>query len=271
MAAAGLRVLAFARMDLPGRQSIRQEDIGGLTLLGLQGMIDPPRPEAVAAVAACKRAGIAVKMITGDHALTAAAIGSQIGLCAADCGEVLTGAQLADLTDAGTDETARRRRTSLPVSRRSRSCGWSRRCSRAGNVVAMTGDGVNDAPALKQSNIGVAMGITGTDVAKEAGRHDPHRRQLRLDRGRGRGRPRRVRQPDEIHRLDPADQHGRGDDPSGGNPHRGDAADPADPDPVDQHDHHRGARADAGARAPGARISCSARRAIPRRRSSTGF
>jgi cation-transporting ATPase F len=167
MAAAGLRVLAFARLDLPGRQSIRHEDIGGLTLLGLQGMIDPPRPEAVAAVAACRRAGIAVKMITGDHALTAAAIGSQIGLCAADCGEVLTGAQLAVLSDSELMDRAEKTNVFARVAPEQKLRLVEALQSR-GNVVAMTGDGVNDAPALKQSNIGVAMGITGTDVAKEA-------------------------------------------------------------------------------------------------------
>ncbi|MCU0487120.1 MAG: HAD-IC family P-type ATPase, partial [Anaerolineales bacterium] len=91
MASQGMRVLAFARLYKPGAQKITFEDINGLTLLGLQGMIDPPRPEAIEAVRASQRAGIAVKMITGDHALTAAAIGRQIGLCQQGCETVLTG------------------------------------------------------------------------------------------------------------------------------------------------------------------------------------
>ncbi|MBN1440675.1 MAG: HAD-IC family P-type ATPase [Anaerolineales bacterium] len=167
MAADGLRVLAFARKDLPGRDALSHEDIRGLTLLGLQGMIDPPRPEAVDAVAACKRAGIAVKMITGDHALTAAAVGSQIGLCSADCGDVLTGAKLAELSDAELIERAGNTSVFARVAPEQKLRLVEALQSR-GHVVAMTGDGVNDAPALKQSDIGVAMGITGTDVAKEA-------------------------------------------------------------------------------------------------------
>ena len=85
MASQGLRVLAFARQEKPGARAINFDDIDGLTLLGLQGMMDPPRPEAINAVQASQQAGITVKMITGDHALTAAAIGRQIGLCQDDC------------------------------------------------------------------------------------------------------------------------------------------------------------------------------------------
>ena len=95
MASQGLRVLAFARLEKPGAQKISFDDISDLTLLGLQGMMDPPRPEAMAAIRASQQAGITVKMITGDHALTAAAIGRQIGLCQDDCAAVLTGAELA--------------------------------------------------------------------------------------------------------------------------------------------------------------------------------
>jgi cation-transporting ATPase F len=167
MAAAGLRVLAFARLELSGRRDLHHEDVAGLTLLGLQGMIDPPRPEAVDAVTACRRAGIVVKMITGDHALTAAAVGSQIGLCAADCGEVLTGAQLAELSDTDLIACAAETNVFARVAPEQKLRLVEALQSR-GHVVAMTGDGVNDAPALKQSNIGVAMGVTGTDVAKEA-------------------------------------------------------------------------------------------------------
>jgi Ca2+-transporting ATPase len=167
MASRGLRVLAFARLDLPGAQKIFFDDIRGLTLLGLQGMIDPPRPEAVEAVHACLQAGMMVKMITGDHALTAAAIGKQIGLCAGDCDSVLTGAELAKLTDADLVEKAQQVNVFARVAPEQK-LRLVEALQARGHVVAMTGDGVNDAPALKQSNIGVAMGITGTDVSKEA-------------------------------------------------------------------------------------------------------
>jgi cation-transporting ATPase F len=167
MASRGLRVLAFARLDKPGAQKISFDDMAGLTLLGLQGMIDPPRPEAVAAVRACQAAGITVKMITGDHALTAAAIGKQIGLCVGDCETVLTGAELAKLTDADLIEKAQQVNVFARVAPEQK-LRLVEALQARGHVVAMTGDGVNDAPALKQSNIGVAMGITGTDVSKEA-------------------------------------------------------------------------------------------------------
>ncbi len=167
MASRGLRVLAFARMEKPGVQRISFDDIQNLTLLGLQGMIDPPRPEAVAAVRACQDAGITVKMITGDHALTAAAIGQQIGLCTGDCNSVLTGAELTKLTDTELIAKAQEINVFARVAPEQK-LRLVEALQARGHVVAMTGDGVNDAPALKQSNIGVAMGITGTDVSKEA-------------------------------------------------------------------------------------------------------
>ena len=167
MASRGLRVLAFARLDRTGMTNISFDDIQGLTLLGLQGMIDPPRPEAIAAVRASQQAGIIVKMITGDHALTAAAIGRKIGLCSGDCGEVLTGAELAKLTDAELIEKAQQVNVFARVAPEQK-LRLVEALQARGHVVAMTGDGVNDAPALKQSDIGVAMGITGTDVSKEA-------------------------------------------------------------------------------------------------------
>ncbi len=167
MASRGLRVLAFARIDRPAAVGLSVDDIRGLTLLGLQGMIDPPRPEAIAAVRACQAAGISVKMITGDHALTAAAIGRQIGLCSGDCGGVLSGAALAGLTDTELIQKAQQTNVFARVAPEQK-LRLVEALQASGNVVAMTGDGVNDAPALKQSNIGVAMGITGTDVAKEA-------------------------------------------------------------------------------------------------------
>jgi len=167
MAGRGLRVLAFARLDKPGAVKLSFNDIQGLTLLGLQGMIDPPRPEAVAAVRASQAAGIVVKMVTGDHALTAAAIGRQIGLCGGDCGEVLTGAELAKLSDAELIEKSQQVNIFARVAPEQK-LRLVEALQARGHVVAMTGDGVNDAPALKQSDIGVAMGITGSDVSKEA-------------------------------------------------------------------------------------------------------
>jgi len=167
MAARGLRVLAFARLEKPGAKQITFEDITGLTLLGLQGMIDPPRPEVIDAIKASQRAGITVKMITGDHALTAKAIGEQIGLCKDGCSTVLTGADLLRLSDAELMERVDQVNVFARVAPEQK-LRLVEALQARGHVVAMTGDGVNDAPALKQSNIGVAMGITGTDVSKEA-------------------------------------------------------------------------------------------------------
>jgi cation-transporting P-type ATPase F len=167
MASQGLRVLAFARLEKQDTQRITFDDINGLTLLGLQGMIDPPRPEAVAAIRASQKAGILVKMITGDHALTAAAISRQIGLCPDDCATVLTGTELARLTDAELIERVDEVNVFARVAPEQK-LRLVEALQERGHVVAMTGDGVNDAPALKQANIGVAMGITGTDVSKEA-------------------------------------------------------------------------------------------------------
>ncbi len=170
LAADGLRVLAFARGTPPlGVIMLDHEHLTGLTFLGLQAMIDPPRPEAIAAVKACQTAGIRVKMITGDHAITAGAIARQIGLVP-DGDErpvALTGSDLAHLTDAQliarAEDTAVFARVTPEQKLRLVEALQSR-----GHIVAMTGDGVNDAPALKQSNIGTAMGINGTEVAKEA-------------------------------------------------------------------------------------------------------
>ena len=173
-AADGLRVLAFARKTMPaGTTVLREQDVDhGLTFLGLQAMMDPPRPEAVAAVRACQSAGIAVKMITGDHALTARAIAKQIGLDGRKQGDngdlvAMTGQELAAtpreaLADAA-DSTAVFARVS--PEQKLRLVEALQACD---HVVAMTGDGVNDAPALKQADIGVAMGRGGTEVAKEA-------------------------------------------------------------------------------------------------------
>lgn len=173
MASKGMRVLGFARKDLPNTaKNINHEDVAtGLTFLGLQGMIDPPRDEAISAIKICHAAGIKVKMITGDHPATALAIAKQIGLFDSNSetgkAEVLTGADLTKLSDqeliAVVEDT--------PVFARAtpeHKIRLVRALQAKGHVVAMTGDGVNDAPALKQADIGIAMGITGTDVSREA-------------------------------------------------------------------------------------------------------
>jgi len=174
MAEAGLRVLAFARGELrPGTEKLMHEDIKtGLCFLGLQGMIDPPRPEAIKAVQTCQKAGIQLKMITGDHALTAAAIARQIGLngmqkSPGEAQQVITGKSMANMSDEELIEAAQTTTVFARVSPEQK-LRLVDALQAKGHVVAMTGDGVNDGPALKQSDIGIAMGITGTEVAKEA-------------------------------------------------------------------------------------------------------
>ncbi len=165
-ASAGQRVLAAAEKRVPaGRHALSMDDArGGLTLIGLFAMIDPPREEAIAAVADCRRAGIAVKMITGDHAETAVAIGRELGI---DGRGALTGEALGALGDGELSDAVRR----VAVFARTDPAHKLRlvkALQAGGQVVAMTGDGVNDAPALKRADIGVAMGGKGTEVAKEA-------------------------------------------------------------------------------------------------------
>jgi Ca2+-transporting ATPase len=169
LAAEGLRVLAFARGELPaGRSTLSHDDVaGGLVFLGLQAMIDPPRPEAITAVAACRAAGVTVKMITGDHAVTAAAIARQIGLTDEENPQAVTGAEMALLHDKDLIDVAAQSNVFARVTPEQK-LRLVEALQATGNVVAMTGDGVNDAPALKQADIGVAMGMAGTDVAKEA-------------------------------------------------------------------------------------------------------
>ncbi|MEN6475963.1 MAG: cation-transporting P-type ATPase [Syntrophaceae bacterium] len=167
MAARGLRVLALARKEMPvGIDRLHHKDIaGGMVFLGLQGMIDPPRAEAIKAVRNCHTAGIHVKMITGDHALTASAVAQQIGL--ANAKRVITGAELAKISDRELIDLVGDVSVYARVAPEQK-LRLVEALQENGNIVAMTGDGVNDAPALKRADIGVAMGITGTDVAKEA-------------------------------------------------------------------------------------------------------
>lgn len=167
IAAQGQRVLALAQRAVPPEHSVlEQADVNGsLELIGMVGLIDPPRPEAVAAVAECRTAGIRVKMITGDHARTAAAIGRQIDLQNPDT--VLTGADLDRMDDTALAAAVRDcdifARTSPEHKLRLVMALQSQ-----GMTVAMTGDGVNDAPALKRADAGIAMGRKGSEAAKEA-------------------------------------------------------------------------------------------------------
>ena len=163
LAGRALRVLAVASRRLDAPVSDLSEALHELTLLGLIGLMDPPRPEARRAVVACGRAGIAVKMITGDHRATAAAIARELGIG----GDVVSGADLDHMTDAVLAE----RIGKIGVFARvvpEHKLRIVTALKRQGHVVAMTGDGVNDAPALKAADIGIAMGDSGTEVAREA-------------------------------------------------------------------------------------------------------
>lgn len=170
LAAQGLRVLAFARQDAdapaaPGTAG--ETSPHGLQLLGLVGLIDPPRPEAAAAVRECLEAGITVAMITGDHPATARAIAVRLGIVDDPQARVITGARLADLDDAALAACVREVRVYARVDP-AQKIRIVEALQAHGELVAMTGDGVNDAPALQRADIGVAMGRGGTDVAREA-------------------------------------------------------------------------------------------------------
>ncbi|MGD1936458.1 MAG: cation-translocating P-type ATPase [Cyanophyceae cyanobacterium] len=168
LAGEGLRVLGFAYRcwDRLPHETGNDNPESELIWLGLVGMIDAARPEAAEAVKRCRRAGIRPVMITGDHRLTARAIAQQLGIC--DAGDrVLTGKELEPMTDAELETEAAAASVYARVSPEHK-LRIVKALQRQGRIVAMTGDGVNDAPALKQANIGIAMGITGTDVSKEA-------------------------------------------------------------------------------------------------------
>ncbi len=167
MAAEGLRVLAVAERTVGPATSTIDDEVGdGFRLLGVLAMIDPPRGEAIEAVALCRRAGIVVKMITGDHQVTARAIGEALGL--GDAGvDAVAGRDLDGRTTDELRPVARRHDVFARVAPEHK-LALVRALQAEGHVVAMTGDGVNDAPALKQANIGIAMGITGTAASKEA-------------------------------------------------------------------------------------------------------
>ena len=162
----GLRVLAFAYREMDAVRPLTPEDENAFTIIALISMIDPPRPEAIQAVADARRGGIRTIMITGDHKVTASAIARQLGIFQ-DGDEAVSGLELDQMTDADLDERLAKISVYARVSPEHKIRivnAWQRK----GNIVSMTGDGVNDAPALKKADIGVAMGITGTEVSKDA-------------------------------------------------------------------------------------------------------
>ena len=168
MSRQALRVLAvgYRKLDQLPQELTSEELENGLTLLGLVGMIDPPRPEAKEAVALCRQAGIKPVMITGDHVVTASAIAKELGILS-EGDRAITGAELDAMSDQQLDQEVENISVYARVSPENKIRivkAWQHR----GQVVSMTGDGVNDAPALKAADIGCAMGITGTDVAKGA-------------------------------------------------------------------------------------------------------
>ena len=169
MAAEGLRVLAVAERESSGPPGDRDQDERDLILLGLAGMMDPPREEVRTAVEACRRAGIRIVMVTGDHPLTAEAVARRVGIVRVDHPTVVTGAGLDALDDIALDRLIADAGELLlcrvsPEHKMRVVTAFQRRSE----VVAVTGDGANDAPALKHADIGVAMGASGTDVAREA-------------------------------------------------------------------------------------------------------
>jgi potassium/sodium efflux P-type ATPase len=167
MAGDALRVLGMAYKYVDkAKTSLESEDMEGLVFLGLQGMIDPPRGEAIEAVRKCKTAGIRSVMITGDHAQTAKAIARQLGIGEGEH-KALTGEELTRMSDEELYEVVDKVSVYARVAPEHK-FRITKQLQRRGHIVAMTGDGVNDAPALKAADIGVAMGITGTEVTKEA-------------------------------------------------------------------------------------------------------
>jgi Ca2+-transporting ATPase len=168
MAGEALRLLGMAYKTVSKEKtSLEPADIKGLIFLGLQGMIDPPREEAIKAVGKCKTAGIRSVMITGDHVITAKAIAHQLGIISSGKDGALTGQELARMSDEELYEAVGKVSVYARVAPEHK-LRIAQQLQKRGQIVAMTGDGVNDAPALKAADIGIAMGITGTEVSKEA-------------------------------------------------------------------------------------------------------
>lgn len=165
LAEKALRVLGFAYKKIDERTTSLVDEEKDLVFVGLAGMMDPPREEVKEAIRLCHQAGIKVVMITGDHALTALAIGKELGLTGND--DVITGPMIEKMKDKELNEKAKTVTVFARVSPHHK-VAIVKALQSNGEISSMTGDGVNDAPALKQANIGVAMGITGTDVSKEA-------------------------------------------------------------------------------------------------------
>jgi Ca2+-transporting ATPase len=167
LAREGLRVLAVARRPVAAGETVTDALETGLELLGIVGMHDPPRPEVAAAIGACRAAGVRVLMVTGDHGITAEAIAHRIGLLEGPA-RILDGDALDEIDDAALGDALRAPDALVARVTPEQKLRIARTLHDAGGIVAMTGDGVNDAPALRAADIGVAMGRSGTDVAREA-------------------------------------------------------------------------------------------------------
>ena len=170
MAQRGERVLLFAFQQLPQQTEWNTEalPIDGYTFIGLAGLFDPPRSEVPQAVASLRQAGLKVIMVTGDYQTTAVAVGKMVGIVTGDAPVVITGEQLRTMSEAHLDWELDQPEVIFARTSPEQKLRIVQALQRRGEVVAVTGDGVNDAPALKQADIGVAMGLTGTDVAREA-------------------------------------------------------------------------------------------------------